>query len=42
MLQQVRELGRMDLPEQAWAERLELLDQEAGAFDSQFRQWLFT
>ena len=42
VLQQVRELGRMDLPEQAWAERLELLDQEAGAFDSQFRQWLFT
>lgn len=42
VLQQVRELGRMELPEQAWAERLELLDQEAGTFDSHFRQWLFT
>lgn len=42
VLQQVRELGPMALPEQAWSERLELLDQEAGTFDSQFRQWLFT
>lgn len=42
VLQQVRELSRMELSEQAWAERLTLLDQDAGTFDSQFRQWLFT
>ena len=41
MLQQMRELGRMDLPEQAWSERLDLLDQQAADFDSRFRQHLF-
>jgi phosphate:Na+ symporter len=41
VLHEVRELGHMELPEQAWSERLDLLDQQAAAFDSRFRQRLF-
>ncbi|MGQ7959815.1 Na/Pi cotransporter family protein [Pseudomonas sp. SP16.1] len=41
VLHQVRELGRMELPEQAWDERLELFDQQAASFDAAFRQQLF-
>lgn len=41
MLHEMRELGRLDLPEQAWSERLDLLDQQAADFDSRFRQHLF-
>nr|WP_298144288.1 Na/Pi symporter [uncultured Pseudomonas sp.] len=41
MLQEMRELGRMELPEQAWSERVELLDQQAADFDNRFRQHLF-
>jgi phosphate:Na+ symporter len=41
VLHEVRELGYMDLPEQAWSERLDLLDQQSAAFDNRFRQRLF-
>lgn len=41
VLHEVRELGHMDLPEQAWSERLDLFDQQAADFDSRFRQRLF-
>jgi len=41
VLHEVRELGHMELPEQAWSERLDLLDQQSAAFDSRFRQRLF-
>lgn len=41
VLHEVRELGRMDLPEQAWNERLDLFDEMAADFDSRFRQRLF-
>jgi phosphate:Na+ symporter len=41
ILREVRELGRMELPEQAWSERLDLLDRQAAAFDGRFRQRLF-
>jgi phosphate:Na+ symporter len=41
VLHEVRELGRLDLPEQAWNERLQLFDEMAANFDSRFRQRLF-
>ncbi|WP_372875183.1 Na/Pi cotransporter family protein [Pseudomonas sp.] len=41
VLRGVHELGPLELPEQAWAERLDLLDQQAGEFDRRFRQRLF-
>ncbi|MGV8842971.1 MAG: Na/Pi cotransporter family protein [Pseudomonas sp.] len=41
LLRQVRELGQLELPEQAWSERLDLLDQQAAEFDQHFRQQLF-
>lgn len=41
VLHEVRELGRLDLPEQAWNERLQLFDDMAANFDSRFRQRLF-
>jgi phosphate:Na+ symporter len=41
VLHEVRELGRMDLPEHAWNERLEIFDNMAADFDSHFRQRLF-
>jgi phosphate:Na+ symporter len=41
LLRQVRELGQLELPEQAWSERLDLLDQQAAEFDQHFRQRLF-
>jgi phosphate:Na+ symporter len=41
ILHEVRELGLIDLPEQAWSERLDLLDQQAARFDARFRQGLF-
>jgi len=41
MLREVRELGRLDVPETAWRERLRLFDERAAAFDAQFRNRLF-
>jgi phosphate:Na+ symporter len=41
VLRGVHELGPLELPEQAWAERLDLLDQQAGEFDRRFRRRLF-
>lgn len=41
ILHEVRELGLVELPEQAWSERLDLLDQQAARFDARFRQRLF-
>jgi len=41
VLREVRELGRLELSEVAWAERLQALDDRAAAFDSHFRQRLF-
>ncbi|MFC5694912.1 Na/Pi cotransporter family protein [Pseudomonas sp. GCM10022186] len=41
MLHELRELGRSDLPEDAWNQRLKWLDEQAAAFDSAFRTRLF-
>ncbi len=41
MLHELRELGRSDLPEQAWNDRLAWLDGNAAAFDGSFRTRLF-
>ncbi|MGF6693621.1 Na/Pi cotransporter family protein [Pseudomonas sp. D(2018)] len=41
MLHELRELGRSDLPEEAWNERLGWLDGRAAAFDGAFRTRLF-
>ncbi len=41
VLRAVRDLGLMELPERAWDERLELLNEEAAGFDAHFRQQLF-
>ncbi len=41
VLHEMRALGRLELPEQAWSERLELLDSEAAAFDKRFREGVF-
>lgn len=41
VLHEMRELGHMDLPEQAWSERLDLLDEQAAAFDKRFRERIF-
>ncbi|MCY1176980.1 hypothetical protein D9M73_172680 [compost metagenome] len=41
MLHELRELGRSDLPEEAWNQRLRWLDEKAAAFDSAFRTRLF-
>ncbi|MDT4856151.1 hypothetical protein FQZ97_905310 [compost metagenome] len=41
MLHEVRELGRSELPEEAWGERLRGLDAKAAAFDGAFRTRLF-
>ncbi|MNQ58897.1 Na+/Pi-cotransporter [compost metagenome] len=41
MLHEWRELGRSDLPEGAWNERLRWLDGKAAAFDGAFRTRLF-
>ncbi|WP_095597507.1 Na/Pi cotransporter family protein [Pseudomonas sp. PIC25] len=41
VLRQVRELGRLELPEEAWAERLRELDEKAAQFDAAFRHRLF-
>lgn len=40
-LQKVRELGRSELPEEAWNQHLEWLDEQAAAFDGAFREHLF-
>jgi phosphate:Na+ symporter len=40
-LHELRELGRSELPEDAWGERLRWLDEKAAAFDSAFRARLF-
>jgi phosphate:Na+ symporter len=37
----VRELGRLELPDTLWDERLRQFDEGAAAFDSAFRQRLF-
>lgn len=41
VLHEVRELGRLELPDALWDERLHQLDDGAAAFDSAFRQRLF-
>ncbi len=41
MLHELRELGRSDLPEEAWNERLRWLDEKAATFDGTFRTRLF-
>lgn len=41
MLREVRELGRLEVPDEAWHERLQLLDERAADFDAQFRARLF-
>ncbi|WP_330114749.1 Na/Pi symporter [Pseudomonas sp. JS3066] len=41
MLHELRELGRSDLPEEAWNERLGWLDEQAATFDGSFRTRLF-
>ncbi len=41
MLHELRELGRSDLPEEAWNERLGWLDEQAATFDGRFRTRLF-
>lgn len=41
MLHELRELGRSDLPEEAWNERLRWLDKKAATFDGGFRTRLF-
>lgn len=41
MLHELRELGRSELPEEAWSERLRWLDAKAAAFDGAFRTRLF-
>jgi len=41
MLHEVRELGRLEVPDEAWRERLQLLDERAADFDAQFRVRLF-
>ncbi|MNF82448.1 hypothetical protein D3C84_647540 [compost metagenome] len=41
MLHELRELGRSELPEDAWSERLRWLDEKAAAFDGAFRGRLF-
>jgi phosphate:Na+ symporter len=41
VLHEVRELGRVELPDTLWSERLRQFDEAAAAFDSAFRQRLF-
>lgn len=41
VLHEVRELGRLELPDTLWDERLRQFDEGAAAFDSAFRQRLF-
>ena len=41
VLHEMRALGHLELPEQAWSERLELLDSEAATFDKRFREHIF-
>ncbi|ACO76602.1 Na+/Pi-cotransporter [Azotobacter vinelandii CA] len=41
MLREVRELGRLEVPDEAWQARLQLLDERAADFDAQFRARLF-
>lgn len=41
MLHELRELGRSELPEEAWSQRLRWLDDQAAAFDGRFRARLF-
>lgn len=41
MLHEVRELGRLEVPDEVWRERLQLLDERAADFDAQFRVRLF-
>jgi phosphate:Na+ symporter len=41
VLHEVRELGRLELPDTLWEERLRQFDEGAAAFDSAFRQRLF-
>jgi phosphate:Na+ symporter len=41
VLHEVRELGRLELPDTLWDERLRQFDEGAAAFDSAFRERLF-
>jgi phosphate:Na+ symporter len=41
VLQEIREISRLDVPPQAWAERLQLLDEMAAQYDNEFRARLF-
>ena len=41
MLQEIREISRLDVPPPAWAERLQLLDEVAAQYDNEFRARLF-
>lgn len=41
VLRQVRELGRLEVPDDVWSSRLEWVDGQAARFDSEFRQRVF-
>lgn len=42
VLRQVRELGRLDAPDEVWSSRLEWLDGQSARFDNDFRQRVFS
>ena len=42
VLRQVREVSRLDLPDDIWRNRLEWLDKQAAKFDTEFRQRIFS
>lgn len=42
VLRQVREIGRLDLPDDVWRSRLDWLDGQAAKFDANFRHRIFS
>ena len=42
VLRQVREIGRLDLPDDVWRSRLDWLDGQAAKFDADFRHRIFS
>jgi len=41
MLQEIREVGRLDVPREAWSERVQMLDELAANYDNDFRSRVF-